>query len=131
MALYVLNPVTFLVEKIISTQARGTLSMSVSPHNDNLVACSGIDGTLCVWNLATESCERRLTHPADILAWDPHDPSNCAIIVNNPKIQLFSWSIFLFFCRQLYRDIREAVCTTKRLFVADSDTVIANVARYS
>jgi WD40 repeat protein len=94
MALYLLHPITFSVEKIISTQERGTVSLSVSPHNDNLVACSGIDGSLCVWNLATETCERRLIHPADILAWDPHDPSNCAIIVNNPKIQLFSWSAF-------------------------------------
>jgi WD40 repeat protein len=95
MALYVMNPRTFSIEKIVSTQTRGTISMSVSPHNDNLVACSGIDGSLCVWDIASESCERRLTHPADILAWDPHDASNCAIIVNSPKIQLFSWSAIL------------------------------------
>ena len=94
MALYLLNPRTFAIEKIVSTQARGTISMSVSPHNDNLVACSGVDGSLCIWDLANESCERRLTHPADILAWDPHDPSNCAIIVNSPKIQLFSWCVY-------------------------------------
>lgn len=94
MALYLLNPRTFAIEKIVSTQTRGTTSMSVSPHNDNLVACSGVDGSLCIWDLANESCERRLTHPADILAWDPHDPSNCAIIVNSPKIQLFSWCVY-------------------------------------
>lgn len=92
-----MNPITFNIEKIISTQTRGVISLSVSPHDDNLVACSGVDGMLCVWNLSTESCILKVTHPGDILAWDPHNPNNCALIVNNPKIQLFSWYLLKYY----------------------------------
>lgn len=134
LALYVVNPITFTVEKIISTQTRSLLSMSVNPNNDNFVACSGSDGIVCVWDLSTEECTVRFAHPADILAWDPHKPNNCAIIVNRPKIQLFSWYckycfIVLLKLRTIFRDMRSDCSTTKRLFVADYDTVVANVAR--
>lgn len=91
LALYVINPHTFTVERIISTQARSLQSMSVNPSNDDFIACSGVDGMICIWNIATEQCTRKFAQAADILAWDPHNPKNCAIIVNRPKIQLYSW----------------------------------------
>jgi WD40 repeat protein len=135
LALYVVNPVTFMVEKIISTQTRSLQSMSVNPNNDNFVACSGMDGIVCIWDLSTEQCTVRFSHSADILAWDPHNPNNCAIVVNRPKIQLYSWCVpyelyaYFSIIALCVRDMRPESLSSKRLFVADSDTVVANVAR--
>ena len=83
LAIYVINPQTFNVEKILSTQTRSVLSISVSPHDTNLVATCGVDGNLCIWNIETEECVMKTSAMVDLLAWDPHDRHNCLVVTHD------------------------------------------------
>jgi WD40 repeat protein len=119
LALYVLNAKTYAMERIISCQARSIVSLSVNSYDMDLVACSGVDGTVCVWNISSEEVVVKCAHPCNSLAWDPHDKNKCALLSNYPKLTLHIW------------DTRPSVNTTQRLYVHDSDNVSASVLRWN
>ena len=119
LALYVINAKSYATERIISCQARSIISLSVNPFNMNLVACLGVDGTVCVWDISTEEVMIKCAHPCNALAWDPHNQYQCALVSNYPKLTLHVW------------DTRPNVNTTTRMYVHDSDTVSASVVRWN
>ena len=119
LALYVLNARTYALERIISCQARAIASLSVNSYDMNLVACSGYDGTVCVWDISTEEVVVKSAHPCNAVAWDPHNKNMCALLSNNPKMTLHIWNA------------KAAANTIQRLYVHDSDNVSASVLRWN
>lgn len=119
LALYVLNAKTYAMERIISCQARAIISLSVNSFDMDQVACSGVDGTVCVWNISTEEVVAKCVHPCISVEWDPHNKNMCALLSNNPKLTLHMW------------DTLSEVSKPHRLYMHDSDNVSASVLRWN
>jgi WD40 repeat protein len=96
LAVYILNPRTFQVEKILSCVQRTILSISLCPLNKDLLAVSSFDGTAATWSISNEQVLTKATlgYPNSV-AWDPHDRNNCAVI-SHVNVKLFLWSVHSF-----------------------------------
>ncbi len=92
LAVYVLNPQSYEIVKVLSVNQRSITSISVSPHDSALVAVGSIDGCICVWNIDEEEVIGRLslTIGANV-AWDPSTPNKCALLQENQGIKLLLW----------------------------------------
>lgn len=81
MAVYVVkrNPGVYNIEKILCVSDRSILSMTFSPHDENLMTTYGADGNLTLWSMKDEKVLNRCSIPKDsvvMLDWDPLFPSN-------------------------------------------------------
>lgn len=96
LAVYVLNAKTFVVEKILSIHEKSIVSSAISLKDSNFLAVAAQDGHICLWNVTKEEIVSKVAVSSSkiILAWDPNTPSNCAIIINEPNIKIFSWEVF-------------------------------------
>jgi WD40 repeat protein len=95
LAVYVLSASTFVLEKIISLNSKAITSISVSPHDSDTICVSGMDGSLCLWNVANEALlsKVQLTTGAGVL-WNPFSKNHCAVVANessNFGFKLYSW----------------------------------------
>jgi len=92
LAVYIINATTFVLEKIISLNHKAIVSISISPHDSNLMVVSGMDGSICLWNVEKEEIlsKIQITTGAN-LVWNPHSKLTCAIIANEATLKMYSW----------------------------------------
>ncbi len=92
LAVYIINATTFVLEKIISLNHKAIVSISISPHDSNLMVVSGMDGSICLWNVEKEEIlsKIQITSGAN-LVWNPHSKLTCAIIANEATLKMYSW----------------------------------------
>lgn len=92
LAVYIMKASTFVIEKILSYNHKTITSISVSPHDDNLLVISGLDGLICLWNIDREEIVTRIQLNNTLtLLWDPYSPNHCAIITNEVAIKVYYW----------------------------------------
>jgi len=94
LAVYVLSARTFVLEKIISLNSKAISSISVCPHDSNIMCVSSIDGSLCLWNVENEEIlsKVQLTTGANLL-WNPFSKNECAVLCNESCLKLYKWNI--------------------------------------
>ena len=81
LAIYVLNAFTFNVEKILPCGQKTISSMSVAPHDHNLIAVSCVDGFCCVWNVDEEAMVFKASVQGGYsVLWDPFSTTTCALV---------------------------------------------------
>lgn len=122
LAVYILNAVSFMVEKIIAVAERTIASIAVSPHNHDLLIATGCDGHLSLWKLSDEELICRVSVQANtgfLLAWDPFSPDHCAVLMNQPNLRLLYW------------DMRKAGSGLSELFVIKNQSVQVSVIRWN
>lgn len=93
LAVYVVNARTFIMEKIISLNNKSITSISISPHDNNLMVVSGSDGAVCLWHVENEEIlsKIQLLTGSSVL-WSPHIKNNCAIVCNEAtSLKLYNW----------------------------------------
>jgi WD40 repeat protein len=95
LAVYVLSATTFVLEKIISLNSKAITSISVSPFDSDIMCVSGLDGSLCLWNVQNEELisKVQLTTGASLL-WNPFSKQHCAVVCNespNSGFKLYVW----------------------------------------
>jgi WD40 repeat protein len=96
LAVYVLDPNTFDIIKVLSIHQKSITSISVSPHDENLLIVSGADSCVCVWNVEEEEVVARITVPGvTCVAWDPIHSGHCGIL-QGPGVKLCSWYVLLY-----------------------------------
>lgn len=73
LACYVINGESFNVEKILSVSEKLVTSIDISPHDNNKLVSSSMDGSLYLWDVQTEqvcvhtSVDRSLHLPSNYL----------------------------------------------------------------
>lgn len=92
LAVYVLHPQSYQILKVLSVNQRSITSISISPHDSNLLAVGSVDGSICVWNVDEEEVVSRLslTNGASV-AWDPSCPNKCALVQDHQGVKLHIW----------------------------------------
>jgi WD40 repeat protein len=92
LAVYVISATTFVMEKIISLNHKAITSISISPHDSNIMCVSGQDGSLCLWNVENEEIlsKVQLSTGASLL-WNPYSRNHCAVICNEQSMKLYTW----------------------------------------
>jgi WD40 repeat protein len=92
LAVYVLNAATFVLEKIISLNHKAITSICISPHDNNLMLVSSMDGHVCLWNVADEEILAKIQLPggASVL-WDPFSKAKCGLISNESYLKMYTW----------------------------------------
>lgn len=92
LAVYVVDSHSYEIVKVLSVNQRSITSISLSPHDQNLLAVGSVDGSICVWNVTEEEVLSRLslTNGAHV-AWDPTIPNKCALIQDHQGIKLLIW----------------------------------------
>lgn len=92
LAVYVINAHTFVLEKIISLNHKAITSISISPHDSNIMVVSGMDGSLCLWNVENEELlsKVQLTTGASLL-WHPFSKNHCGVVCNESSMKLYTW----------------------------------------
>jgi WD40 repeat protein len=96
LAVYMLDAKTFIIKKILSSGDKSIASLTVSPHNNDLIAISTIDGIMRAWDTEEETVIGRseLNASASVyLEWDPHNKDSCLALVCAPAVQVFSWDV--------------------------------------
>lgn len=95
LAVYVLNVTTFVLEKIISLNSKAITSISVSPHDSDIMCVSSMDGSLCLWNVTTEEILSKIQiSTGGSVLWNPFVKSHCAVLCNenmNSGFKLYTW----------------------------------------
>lgn len=92
LAVYVINATTFVLEKIISLNHKAITSINISPHDSNLMVVSGMDGSVCLWNVEKEEILSKIQIPTGAcLVWNPHTKLSCAVITNESTLKMYSW----------------------------------------
>lgn len=93
LAVYVVNARTFIMEKIISLNHKSITSISISPHDNNLMVVSGTDGAVCLWHVENEEILSKIQLPAgSSLLWNLHSRTNVAIVSNEAtSLKLYNW----------------------------------------
>ena len=92
LAVYILNATTFTIEKMLSLNNKAITSIAVSPYDNNLMAISSTDGSVCLWNIEEESVLSRIQLQLSVvLAWNPHNANSIAILTNGGQIKFYNW----------------------------------------
>jgi len=92
LAVYVINATTFVLEKIISLNHKAITSINISPHDSNLMVVSGMDGSVCLWNVEKEEILSKIQIPTGAcLVWNPHTKLSCAVITNESTLKMYAW----------------------------------------
>jgi WD40 repeat protein len=95
LAVYVYNSKTFALEKVLSMNQRAITSISVSPHDDDLLAVSGLDGSLSLWKINEEKVIAKVSMSGSVtLTWNPFSVNHIAVLSNNPNFKFYHWSSF-------------------------------------
>jgi WD40 repeat protein len=96
LAVYILDPKTFLVEKILSSAQRALMALAVSPTDKDLLIAGSLDGTVTAWSIEEESIINRINLNVPIIAaWDYFTNESCYVLTLNP-VSLQIWYVFLF-----------------------------------
>ncbi len=91
LAVYVLNPKTFQVEKILTNTQKAITSISVSPLSKDILAVSTSDGAVTTWNISDEQIISRANLNQSVsVAFDPFNQNICAII-SLVNVRLLLW----------------------------------------
>ena len=97
LAVYVMNKETFAIEKILSSSERPIRDITVSPHGNNFLATSSVDGIMTCWNVETEEiyCQVRSPVSTDryILDWDPHTPDRVLMVTCVGVLKCSTWTV--------------------------------------
>lgn len=92
LAVYVLNASNFRIEKILSLNHKAITSISVSPHDRNRLAISGVDGSLCLWDVDNEEVTAKVNMSGVVMAtWNPHSPNHIAVLSTESAPKLYNW----------------------------------------
>ena len=95
-AIYFLDPDTFKVVKIISYNSRAICSFVLSPRDPNCAVIGSLDGTICAWNVATETMISRATLSINVHSFidmDHFEADLCVIALNNPHVHAYTWRV--------------------------------------
>eukprot|EP01038_Epipyxis_sp_PR26KG_P004746 gene4746-6657_t len=122
LAVYIFNSKTFILEKILSLNQRAITSISLSPHDRNLLVISGLDGTLCLWKIQEEEivCKVAMNGPI-IVAWNPFSANHCGIVTTESILRFCHW------------DVTKATVSASvtEIFSLRSDSLKVSVARWN
>ncbi len=91
LAVYVLNSTNFTIKKILSSNQRSIVSISVSSINKNLLAVSGDEGLITIWKIQEEEiiCQTQV-NTSNTVAWDPFSAEYCGIL-STDALKLCIW----------------------------------------
>ena len=92
LAVYIYNYKTFTLQKILSLNQRAITSITVSPHDENQLAISGLDGNICLWEIESEEILGKVAmNTAVIITWDPFSPDHIAVISSENGLKFYYW----------------------------------------
>ena len=94
LAVYIINPSTFVVEKVLSNNSKTIISIAASPHDDDLVAMVDFEGQVILWKISTEEIIASVSATSRMslmIQWEPQSSKHCTLMSNGTSIKLYQW----------------------------------------
>jgi hypothetical protein len=95
-AIYFLNPSSFLIEKIIAYNSRSISNLSIHSRTENDLLLCSLDGTITVWNIQEEEMRRKVTtsvNQRSFADWDTLSTRTCIVVMNSPNLNVYTWKV--------------------------------------